>query len=148
MKRFTTLAATLTAAVAAAVALSTGAAAQQDAPDRPFTPVTDAMLQDPPAEDWLMWRGTLNNWGFSELDQVNRDSVGGLTLVWGREMAPGLQEGTPLVHDGILYMPATPSRCAFRSGRDAAQRQGPSSLTRWRSRTSIRCSTGCFSNDS
>jgi alcohol dehydrogenase (cytochrome c) len=105
MKRFTTLAATLTAAVAAAVALSTGAAAQQDAPDRPFTPVTDAMLQDPPAEDWLMWRGTLNNWGFSELDQVNRDSVGGLTLVWGREMAPGLQEGTPLVHDGILYMP-------------------------------------------
>ena len=30
-----------------------------------FKPVTDAMLQDPAAEDWLMWRRTLNGWGYS-----------------------------------------------------------------------------------
>jgi len=27
-------------------------------------PVTDAMLQDPAPGDWLMWRRTLNGWGF------------------------------------------------------------------------------------
>jgi len=26
-------------------------------------PVTDAMLQDPAPDDWLMWRRTLNGWG-------------------------------------------------------------------------------------
>ena len=26
-----------------------------------YDPVTDAMLQDPPAGDWLMWRRTLNS---------------------------------------------------------------------------------------
>ena len=78
--------------------------AAQQAP-RSMVPVTDAMLQDPDPGDWLMWRRTLDSWGYSPLDQVNRDNVGALTLVWAREMAPGLQEGTPLVHDGVLYMP-------------------------------------------
>jgi alcohol dehydrogenase (cytochrome c) len=104
MKRFITVATLLTSTVAVAVLLGTGITAQQDAP-RSFTPVTDAMLQDPDPADWLMWRRTLDTWGYSPLDQVNRDNVGALTLVWGREMAPGLQEGTPLVHDGVLYMP-------------------------------------------
>ncbi len=27
-------------------------------------PVTDAMLQDPAPGDWLMWRRTLDGWGF------------------------------------------------------------------------------------
>ncbi len=104
MKRFVTITAGLTAAVAAIIVLGTNETAVH-AQDRNLTPVTDAMLQDPPAEDWLMWRGTLAAWGFSALDQINRNNVGSLTLVWGREMAEGLQEGTPLVHDGILYMP-------------------------------------------
>jgi len=104
MKRFTMLAAGLAAAVAAVVVLGTREAALQ-AQDRQFTPVTDAMLQDPPAEDWLMWRRTLNSWGYSPLDQINKDNVASISLMWGREMSEGLQEGTPLVHDGILYMP-------------------------------------------
>ena len=28
-------------------------------------PVTDAELQDPSPDDWLMWRRTLNGWGYS-----------------------------------------------------------------------------------
>ena len=33
-----------------------------------FVPVTDAMLADPPAEDWLTWRRTNNAWGYSPLE--------------------------------------------------------------------------------
>ena len=30
-----------------------------------FVPVTDRMLQNPDPNDWLMWRRTLNSWGYS-----------------------------------------------------------------------------------
>lgn len=29
-----------------------------------FVPVTDEVLQDPDPADWLMWRRTLDGWGF------------------------------------------------------------------------------------
>ncbi len=67
--------------------------------------VTDAMLADPDPADWLMWRRTLNSWGYSPLKQVNRDNVGELALVWAKPLSEGIQEGTPLVHDGVMYMP-------------------------------------------
>ena len=37
-----------------------------------LTPVTDAMLANPDPADWPMWRRTLNNWGYSPLDQIDR----------------------------------------------------------------------------
>ncbi len=40
-----------------------------------YTPVTLEELADPPASDWLMWRGTPNHWAYSPLDQINRDNV-------------------------------------------------------------------------
>ena len=71
-----------------------------------FVPVTDAMLQDPDPADWLMWRRTLDSWGYSPLDQINRENVGELRMVWSRALnAPGRQQGTPLVYDGVMYMP-------------------------------------------
>ena len=70
-----------------------------------FTPVTDAVLQNPDPADWLMWRRTLNGWGYSPLDQIDRDNVGDLRLVWTRALSAGSQEGTPLAYDGVLYMP-------------------------------------------
>ncbi len=70
-----------------------------------LTPVTDAMLANPPPADWLMWRRTLDSWGYSPLDQVNRRNVNQLRLVWSRALGPGDQEGTPLVHDGIMFFP-------------------------------------------
>ena len=73
--------------------------------DTGIAPVTDAMLQDPPADDWLMWRRTLDGWGYSPLDQIDRGNVGDLRMVWSRGLGPGLQQGTPLVHDGVMYMP-------------------------------------------
>src|SRR5262245_2000562 len=97
MPRFTP--ALISAAMAAAAA-----AALAQVPE-PFVPVTDAMLQDPDPADWLMWRRTLNSWGHSPLDQIDRSNVGELRLVWTRALGAGLQEGTPLVYDGVMYFP-------------------------------------------
>ena len=63
------------------------------------------MLHAPAPEDWLMWRRTLDSWGYSPLDQVTRENVNELRMVWTRALAPGRQEGTPLAYDGVLYMP-------------------------------------------
>ncbi len=82
---------------------STTAARAQSADS--FLPVTDAMLQNPAPEDWLMWRRTLDGWGYSPLDQITRDNVADLRMVWSRAMNRGNQEGAPLVYDGVLYMP-------------------------------------------
>jgi alcohol dehydrogenase (cytochrome c) len=70
-----------------------------------FVPVTDAMLQNPDPADWLMWRRTLNSWGYSPLNQINRGNVRQLALAWAHPMTVGLQEGTPLVYRGVMYMP-------------------------------------------
>lgn len=77
---------------------------QAQAPDV-FTPVTDAMLQSPDADDWLMWRRTLNGWGYSPLNQIDRDNVNDLRMVWTRGLTRGSNQGTPLVYNGVLYMP-------------------------------------------
>ncbi|MCY3843397.1 MAG: hypothetical protein OXH69_07630, partial [Acidobacteria bacterium] len=37
-------------------------------PDR-IRPVTDAELENPSDDEWLMWRRTHNGWGYSPLDQ-------------------------------------------------------------------------------
>jgi alcohol dehydrogenase (cytochrome c) len=70
-----------------------------------FVPVTDQMLQNPDPADWLMWRRTVNSWGYSPLNQINRTNVRNLRMVWTRGLGPGIQEGTPLVYRGVLYMP-------------------------------------------
>ena len=89
------------ACVAAALATPLPAEAQGARID----PVTDAELQDPPPEEWLMWRRTLDGWGYSPLDQINRDNVDRLRMVWTRALGPGRNQGTPLVRNGVLFMP-------------------------------------------
>ncbi len=71
---------------------------------RTFTPITDAELQNPDPADWLMWRRTLDGWGYSPLDDITRENVGALRLTWSRALIPGPQQGTPLAHGGVLYM--------------------------------------------
>src|SRR5690606_41111935 len=70
-----------------------------------FVPVTVEMLQNPDPAYWLMWRRTLDNWGYSPLDQINRNNVHQLELAWSRRLADGDQEGTALVYDGVMYFP-------------------------------------------
>ena len=87
----------------AALTIATGFPGQAQV--ETFTPVTDAVLQNPDPADWLMWRRTLDSWGYSPLDQITRENVGDLRMVWSRALAPGRQQGTPLVYDGVMYMP-------------------------------------------
>ena len=70
-----------------------------------FVPVTDAILQNPADGDWLSWRRTLDSWGYSPLDQITRETVGDLRMVWSRGLSEGSQQGTPLVYDGVMFMP-------------------------------------------
>lgn len=81
-----------------------------------YTPVTLDELANPPASDWLMWRGTQNHWGHSKLDQINKENVANLRLAFAWTMEPGLQETTPLVHDGIMFLPQA---CDFIEAVDA-----------------------------
>lgn len=69
-----------------------------------LSPVTDAVLQDPAPGDWLNWRRTLDGWGYSPLDQVDRSNVGGLRMVWSWGLDPGISQTTPLVHDGVMFI--------------------------------------------
>jgi alcohol dehydrogenase (cytochrome c) len=89
------------------LALCAGAApAQQPAGGaiRNLTPVTDAMLRDPPPGDWLMWRRTYNAWGYSPLEQINKTNVKNLKLAWTWSLTNGATETTPIVHDGVLFI--------------------------------------------
>ena len=70
-----------------------------------YAPVTNDMVLDPPASEWISWRGTIDNQGFSPLDQINRETVDSLQLAWAWPMADdGLQETAPLMHDGVLFL--------------------------------------------
>lgn len=69
-----------------------------------FTPVSDAMLEEPPAESWLSWRRTRDTHGFSPLAQIDRRNVGSLRVAWSWTLPPGSNEGTPLVHEGTLFV--------------------------------------------
>ena len=90
--------------LAVALVAAAGLAGFAQGPDR-IRPVTDAELENPSPDEWLMWRRTLDGWGYSPLDQVNRDNVADLQMVWSRALQPGRQQGTPLVRDGVLFMP-------------------------------------------
>jgi alcohol dehydrogenase (cytochrome c) len=80
------------------------ALAQQPPAARNITPVTDAMLRNPPPGDWLMWRRTYNAWGYSPLEQINKTNVKNLKPVWSWSLTNGATETTPIVHDGVLFI--------------------------------------------
>jgi alcohol dehydrogenase (cytochrome c) len=90
---------------ALAAILASGAVASFAQTRMTFVPVTDAMLQNPDPADWLMWRRTLDSWGHSPLDEIDPSNVADLRLVWTRALGAGIQEGTPLVYDGVMYFP-------------------------------------------
>ena len=88
-----------------ALVLAVAAAAPVFAQADRIRPVTDAELANPSPDEWLMWRRTLDGWGYSPLDQIDRGNVDQLRLVWTRALAPGRQQGTPLVRGGVMFMP-------------------------------------------
>ena len=69
-----------------------------------FTPVTDELLRNPPPEDWLTWRRTRDNQGYSPLEQIGPDNVAGLRLAWALAIPEGTNQTAPLVHDGVMFL--------------------------------------------
>jgi alcohol dehydrogenase (cytochrome c) len=81
----------------------------QSTPAENFIPLSQSRLNNPNPDDWLMWRGNYENWGYSPLQQINRDNVAQLQLAWSWAFAPaapgsnGMQV-EPIVYDGVLYV--------------------------------------------
>jgi alcohol dehydrogenase (cytochrome c) len=69
-----------------------------------ITPVTDELLENPPPSDWLTWRRTYDDHGFSPLNQINKANVGDLRVAWAWSLPNGQNEATPLEHDGVLFV--------------------------------------------
>ena len=71
----------------------------------PYAPVTDARLAKPEPQNWLMYRGNYNGWGYSPLDKINAGNVKKLKLAWSS--ATGSTEGhqsPPVVNNGYMYV--------------------------------------------
>ena len=71
-----------------------------------YTPVTDQDLTSPPDGEWLNWRREHNGWAYSPLDQVNAQNIGQLELAWVWGLPDGNAQPTPMVHDGVMFVPA------------------------------------------
>jgi alcohol dehydrogenase (cytochrome c) len=61
-------------------------------------------MRAPKPEDWLIYRGNYQAWGYSPLDQLNKSNVKNLQLVWARGMEPGINQATPLVYNGVMFL--------------------------------------------
>src|SRR5262245_19051059 len=71
-----------------------------------FKPVTAAVLENPDPADWIHFRRTYDQWGFSPLKQINKSNVDELQLVWVRPLGGGTNmQPTPLVYQGAMYVP-------------------------------------------
>ena len=97
-----------TVIVGSLLSLGAGVAAAQDQaaanPLDAMRPVTDDMLKAPDDGDWLMWRRTYDGWGYSPLDEINKDNVKDLKVAWIWSLTNGATETTPIVHDGVLFI--------------------------------------------
>jgi hypothetical protein len=58
-------------------------------------PVTDALLLHPPARDWLQWRRTYDEHGFSPLSEINKETVANLRSAWSWSLPAGTSEIVP-----------------------------------------------------
>lgn len=70
-----------------------------------YSPVTDERLLEPEPANWLMFRRTYDAWGFSPLEQINRENVTRLRPVW--TLSSGVthnHEAPPVVNDGIMFI--------------------------------------------
>ena len=82
----------------------TGTTRFRDSAAGELTAVTDELLRRPPAADWLAWRRTRDNQGYSPLDQITRENVGELELAWVLAVREGQNQTAPLVHDGVMFL--------------------------------------------
>ena len=118
----------MTTVAVSALGLGTAQAQQAAAipgPGEPFAPTTPERLRNADAEphNWLMANQNWSNWHYSALDQINRDNVANLRVVYmasigGCAIPHGGEVGAaqcneaaqPLVENGIMYLNDNPGR--------------------------------------
>jgi alcohol dehydrogenase (cytochrome c) len=70
-----------------------------------YVRVTDEMLRNPPAGEWLMHRRDHAASNYSPLTQITRDNVQDLQLAWVWPMNEGgTNQPSPLAHNGTIYL--------------------------------------------
>lgn len=75
------------------------------AAEAPYPAVTDARLAAPEPQNWLMYRGTYNSWGYSPLAAITPANVKDLRPVW--TFSTGMTEAhqsPPLVNAGRMFI--------------------------------------------
>lgn len=70
--------------------------------------VTDETLRGPAPGDWLQWGQSYDGQNFSPLDQINKETVGGLKPAWRAPLRPGMSMAAPLVNNGVMFLHAFP----------------------------------------
>ena len=84
--------------------LPAGAALGQS-DDAEWEPITEERLLSPEDGDWMSYRRTYDVTGFSPLDQIDRDNVSDLRLVWSWSMRDNSRwVPTPIVANGLMYV--------------------------------------------
>ena len=68
--------------------------------------IDDGLLRRPPAEEWLTYGYNYGEQRHSTLRQINATNVSRLRLGWTTEIGEGggIQEATPLVANGVMYV--------------------------------------------
>mgnify|MGYP003299184217 FL=1 len=78
-----------------------------------YSNVTDARLINPEERNWLSYRGNLEGWGFSALDEITTDNIANLEPVWTFSTGVlGGHESPPIVNDGVMFV-TTPGNLLY-----------------------------------
>jgi alcohol dehydrogenase (cytochrome c) len=70
--------------------------------------VTEAMLRNPPASDWLQWGRTYDGQNFSPLNMITRENVRTLKPAFRVPLTAGQGMPMPVVHDGVMFLLTAP----------------------------------------
>jgi alcohol dehydrogenase (cytochrome c) len=62
------------------------------------------MLENPSPNDWLMFSRTYDAQRYSPLNQITKQNIAQLRMVWSRGIGAGQTETIPIVHDGVMYV--------------------------------------------
>ncbi|NKB32224.1 MAG: PQQ-dependent dehydrogenase, methanol/ethanol family [Pseudomonadales bacterium] len=78
-----------------------------------YSAVTDERLVNPEERNWLSYRGNLEGWGFSTLDEITASNVADLEPVWTFSTGVlGGHESPPIVNDGVMFI-TTPGNLLY-----------------------------------
>ena len=69
-----------------------------------FKDISDKDINYPEENDWTSWRRTPLGFGYSPLEQINKDNVQKLKLSWSLTMNEGSNQGTPLISQGVMFL--------------------------------------------